>query len=219
MRYERKIPISGYDIQEIENIIRLHPACFKEIFQERKVNNIYFDDFENNAFHDNISGMMDRVKFRIRWYGNTFSEIDSVLEIKIKKGLVGTKKTFKLNSMTVDKKSSVFSLQKALLSNDLPSELTNRIQTKIPVLLNSYVRKYFLSFDKKFRITIDNKLKYFNIEENGSRMNCHTDKNIIIELKYEAEEDVFANEILSKLKFRLDKNSKFVNGLERINNY
>jgi hypothetical protein len=44
---------------------------------------------------------MDRTKYRIRWYGKTIDIISNpVLELKIKKGLLGTKKKIELQPIS-----------------------------------------------------------------------------------------------------------------------
>jgi hypothetical protein len=40
-RYERKFVISNLDIHEIEQVVKLNPKMFFEIFHKRRVNNIY----------------------------------------------------------------------------------------------------------------------------------------------------------------------------------
>ena len=96
-RYERKFFISGLTKTEVEKIINFHPAMFFEIFQKRLVNNIYFDSSELNSYYDNINGDLNRIKTRIRWYGELFGEIEKpFLELKIKCGLLGKKLRFSL---------------------------------------------------------------------------------------------------------------------------
>ena len=57
-RYERKFVISSKHItkNEIENIIKLHPAVFREIYSERYVRNIYFDLIGFDNYVENIDG-------------------------------------------------------------------------------------------------------------------------------------------------------------------
>ena len=84
-RYERKFLVSELNRFEIESIVRLHPAIFSEIYHQRSVNNIYFDTMNVSNYLDNINGVKQRLKVRIRWYGDLFGFIDkSVLEFKIK---------------------------------------------------------------------------------------------------------------------------------------
>ena len=89
-RFERKFFISGLSRTELEMIIKLHPYNFSEIYQQRNINNIYYDNFDFQCYNDNVIGISNRIKARLRWYGNLFGEINhSKIELKIKKGLLG----------------------------------------------------------------------------------------------------------------------------------
>ena len=103
-RFERKYFIFNMNRVFLENIVMKHSAFFSEIFHERYINNIYFDFLNFNNFKDNIDGNMYRTKYRIRWYGDMLTKIETpVLELKIKKGLVGTKESYKLNQFELEK--------------------------------------------------------------------------------------------------------------------
>ena len=92
MRYERKYKVSDLNHHVILQSIRMHPVGLRKIYPDRQINNIYFDTPDLNNYFDNIDGNMDRMKIRIRWYGDCFKYIDKpVLELKIKRGLLGKK--------------------------------------------------------------------------------------------------------------------------------
>ena len=92
-RYERKFLIRGLEKNQVESIIKSHPGHFSEIFESRIINNIYFDTVNMSNFSENIIGISNRSKIRIRWYGSTFGNVENpLLEIKFKKGLLGRKK-------------------------------------------------------------------------------------------------------------------------------
>ena len=91
-RYERKFFITELSQYEVECIVKIHPAIFSEIHHKRFVNNIYFDSYNLKNFRENIEGATDRIKIRIRWYGDLFGYIKKpVLEIKIKKEFLNKK--------------------------------------------------------------------------------------------------------------------------------
>ena len=82
-RYETKFSVIDLNRNEIENIIKSHPAIFHEIYFTRNVNNIYFDTVDFSSYIDNIEGVRDRKKVRIRWYGDLLGECNNpILEIK-----------------------------------------------------------------------------------------------------------------------------------------
>ena len=85
-RYERKFLISDLNHNEIRAIIKQHPAMFHQVFYKRNVNNIYFDTADFSSYIDNVEGVTNRQKVRIRWHGDLFGVIKNPeLEVKYKK--------------------------------------------------------------------------------------------------------------------------------------
>ena len=85
----------------------------------------------------------------------------------------------------------------------------------IPVLLNRYHRKYFLSKNKKFRITVDSHQKIAApccpIALKNLSINAFM---TIVELKYDCKWDPQASQIINGLSGRISKNSKYIDGVE-----
>ena len=222
-RYERKFTVpTNYSMLQIERTIKANSFFFREVYHERQVNNIYFDTAGYNDYFDNVLGVANRRKIRIRWYGETLGHIEKpVLEIKTKKGLVGDKWSFKLQPFTMDNEISHEKLQQLFKASDLPLPILESTRMVFPTLLNSYSRRYFLSADGEFRITLDYDLIYRRIE---SKMNNFSrlpkrDPNKIVELKYSLENDSRANAISTQFPFRLNKNSKYVNGVNALKRF
>lgn len=222
-RFERKFTIpDSYNLKHVESLIKRNTFLFREVFSERQVNNIYFDTAAYNDYFDNVLGVSDRKKIRIRWYGDTFGAIKTPkLEIKIKKGLVGDKWTYKLKPFTLDNGITHNNLQDLFKSSDLPLPILESTKMVSPTLLNSYARKYYLSADNRFRITIDFNLLYHKIDKQFNNFNFapSRDLNKIVELKYGLLDDDNANKIATQFDFRLNKNSKYVNGINTIKQF
>lgn len=219
LRYERKFLIVDYSFADVEQIIKFHPSRFTEIFHQRNVNNIYFDTLGMNAYYDNVEGEKNRTKVRIRWYGDTFGIINHpVLEYKIKQGLLGNKNSYSLNSFVLDSNFSKEQILKAVDNSNIPISVKNELLSLKPTLLNSYTRKYFLSADKKNRLTIDHNLTYYKITYyNNTFLNKVIDnKATVLELKYENEHELEAKQICNSFPFMLTKNSKYLQGLESV---
>lgn len=222
-RYERKFTVpDNFKLNTIEHIIKNNRALFKEVFYERQVNNIYFDTAGYNDYLDNVLGVSDRKKIRIRWYGNTFGEIKHpVLEVKIKKGLVGDKWSYNLKPFILDNKFTNKTVQNIFKESDLELPIFESVKMVTPTLLNSYSRRYYLSADRKFRVTLDFNLLYHKIDVRFNNFNVKPvrDENKIIELKYALKDDNNANSISTQFPFRLNKNSKYVNGVNTIKQF
>jgi len=94
-RYERKFMITELDDAQVRSIVRQHHAMFIEIYPPRYVNNIYLDTLSMRNYDDNLSGVAERMKARVRWYHELFRQIDDpILEFKMKDGLIGWKETY-----------------------------------------------------------------------------------------------------------------------------
>lgn len=85
-------------------------------------------------------------------------------------------------------------------------------------MLNSYRRRYFLSHDGCFRVTIDNDMTYCKVLPSVGTLLCkETDhQNTVIELKYLMAEDNNAKSVSNAFPFRMTKNSKYVSGVSRV---
>lgn len=218
-RFERKFLISGLSKYEIEGIIKLHPAMFSEIYQERAVNNIYFDTFEMSNYLDNINGNSHRIKVRIRWYGNLFGNIiNPVLEFKIKKGAVGSKVSFPLDTIKIDNNLTIEAIYKVFKKTGAPDVVKFYLMNLRFSMLNCYTRKYFQSADKRFRITIDSGMRFITLSPmQNSFLNESVDyTRTVLELKYEKDDD-YAERITNFFPFRLTRSSKYVTGIEQLN--
>lgn len=215
-RFERKYVGNSVDIKNSEMIIRMNPAGFSSVFSERFINNIYFDTERFDFFYDNVNGRHDRVKYRIRWYGDLFQNIENpILELKSKHGQVGTKQSFLLKSFDFKKNFNFKMLQKVFQESNLPEDVFFKLKHLKPTLINRYKRKYYRDFSGDYRLTLDRDIQYFPTTQIAFGKITTTDfLSHIIELKYDNAKDDKADKITNFLPFRLSKNSKYQNGIE-----
>lgn len=199
MRYERKYQVAAHDYYRVYDLIMGNPMGFDIAYPDRKINSIYYDDINYSSYNDNLIGVADRVKYRVRWYGLTLKNIaDPILEKKIKKGLLGTKEYVKMIDFD-------FTLGSPHL-NDL-GIVTNAL---IPTVLVRYDRTYFESYNGKIRATIDRNLEY-GIISNGKLVGAfYHDPKVILEIKYSQEDESEAQGCMQSIPYRLSKNSKYV---------
>ena len=132
---------------------------FKEIYEARQINSIYFETKNFTDLIDTINGEKNRSKLRLRWYGNTFNNIsESILENKIKTNNHNYKIKYNLGKIEF-KKEIKSSYIKNLMKNlkNLNSKSQIKLQIREPNLLISYKRRYFMY--KNIRITLDTNLK------------------------------------------------------------
>jgi SPX domain protein involved in polyphosphate accumulation len=218
-RHERKFQLSGISSSQVESVIRQHPALFSEIYYSRYINNIYCESSDMKGYFDNVNGLFKRAKVRIRWYGDLFGHIKKpILELKIKKGSLGTKEFYPLESFTIEEGFNTRLISDIFERSNIPEALRLKLRTVRPFLLNRYKRKYFQSADKNYRITIDTDLRYFGVDKfNNTFLHQSIDScNIILELKYAKARDDILDTIKNTFPFRLSRNSKYVSAVHRL---
>jgi SPX domain protein involved in polyphosphate accumulation len=209
MRYERKYRIEGVNKALILQSIKMHPASLSPIHQPRQINNIYFDTPGFITYKDNVVGQAQRRKFRVRWYGEHIRYVDHPkLEIKIRNNELGDKKIFDISNFHL---SNLKTLTQKV--NQLCPEAGGMLR---PVLLNSYQRQYFATKDQKFRLTLDDQLKYSPLLYSSFFLKhlFQEEQVRVLELKYEAELEAQADRLSQYIPFRRTKNSKYVTGVE-----
>ena len=217
-RFERKFFVADLTKREILDLIRLHPALFTEIYHERLVNNIYFDTRDFESYFAAMDGLAHRVKRRIRWYGDLLGRIDKpVLELKIKNGFVNRKEDHQLTPFALDEDYSFNTTVEIFKKSELPAKLKEEMIGLQPSLVNRYRRRYFMSANRQYRVTVDADLEYYRVKRHDNTfLDRWIDRdNVIVELKYANAEDRNADLISRRFPFRVTKSSKYCMGIER----
>lgn len=207
MRYERKYKVSDLNHHVILQSIRMHPVGLRKIYPDRQINNIYFDTIGLQCYHDNVHGISERKKFRVRWYGEDIHDIQNPnLEIKFRMSEVGSKKIFPVSDF------ELFDL-KAITTE--VNQVLDKKHALTPVLLNSYNRSYYGTPDKKYRITVDRNLRYFSfLSANRFLRYITKEEAVVMEIKYEMEDDTHTDRITQHFPLRQTKSSKYVTGVQ-----
>lgn len=206
MRYELKYLVPEKDISRCFSIVWQHPASFLEEFPDREINNIYLDTPELISFREGQSGISERKKYRIRWYGDWDVIRHPVLEIKIKENQVGSKQHFNLSPFSFEHLPLV--LQELKENFLIPP--TFAVSSS-----NRYQRSYFKSFCGRFRITIDRNL-LFATPFDGFLKPAVAGGLVVLELKYKASDDDQADWIKQFIPILRTKFSKYGEAFERV---
>jgi hypothetical protein len=216
-RYERKFYVEGLTLPEIEAIIRYHPALFAPLHVPRFINNVYLDGEARKAAVDNVEGVADRCKVRVRWYGDLFGSSAATLEIKIRRGFVGRKESYRLPACDVTAALTRGDVREWLGAADLPEDVRAAIAPLHAVLVNRYRRRYYRTADGRFRLTVDDQQDFYGFPVGRlSRAPRHDRDGIIVELKYALADDVDADRVTNLFPFRLTRSSKYVAGILRV---
>ena len=219
-RYERKFLVDELRPFQVESLIRLHPRLFHAPYPPRFVNNLYFDTPDMENYYDNVFGASRRRKVRLRWYGAPFGGLTSpVLEIKVKDGLVGTKHSYPLPPFCLDQGFCNTFFRCLTQNADLPENVRRDMNNLEVVLFNRYYRRYYASRDGHFRLTLDSDMAYYKancVLGNTFIHHCMNPHELVVELKYEVEQEAQANRVASYFPFRATRNSKYVQGIETV---
>lgn len=216
-RFERKfvVPCTA---AELVQVLRTHPAVFREHHPTRFVNNVYYDTLSFQSYFDTVDGVANRAKVRVRWYGEHAAPlIQPTLEVKYKYGFLTKKVTHTLQSCSFTALLDDIFLRSHSMISGVPVSFRNMIQTLFPVLVNRYLRRYFVSADRTFRITIDDQLSSAHISSSKmtTPLSLPAEGFVIAELKYAPSHDARAEAIIQYFPFRLSKFSKYAYSFER----
>ena len=218
-RLERKFRTDALSPNEVIQLLALSTAAFSEAYPGRTVNNLYLDDPAWSSYITHVAGNGRRMKVRVRWYGELFGAIRRpALELKIREGLVGRKARWALRPFALASGFSLSDVAAVLEASELPWATRMRVQGLELALLNSYYRRYFLSADRCFRVTVDCAMLNYGVRQqaNDFAQFFQNRTACVIELKYHPDCEDEAGSITSGFPFRLVSNSKYVDGLTQL---
>ena len=214
MRYELKFKFHQNELSKFKLWLN-SKNNLKKIYNRRIIHNIYYDDGNLSSAIDNIIGLPNRKKYRLRWYEDLQNNISKPLfEIKIKKNRLNYKEIFSTND---DFKHTNF---RDIFSKKFFFKVKNRDQSQMninkfdrvlnPILKNNYMREYFF-YKNKIRLTLDEPCVYSEIgKKNFSKYFL---KFYILELKFEPRMLSDARELTCDIPFNISRSSKYVHGL------
>ena len=209
MRSEIKIPVSRN--------FNLHFDYWKDFqnrisrpYKDRFINSIYYDDDNFTTAQNNLSGISNRRKYRIRWYGSEFKKF--FYEIKIKRNNLGKKISLKTNQNEIDLEN-LYSFKNRYLNkkeNKFFLEYVDSFSLK-PQLKVSYLRSYYL-YEGKVRITFDQNINY-SLANRFNKVDKINDLMSVIEIKFLPENYNLVLKLLKNSKFITKRFSKYLRGL------
>jgi hypothetical protein len=200
----------------IEQWIGTHAAGFFEAHPPRQVNSLYLDTFDLDAYRDNLSGSSSRFKVRFRWYGEEPDTSRGALEVKRRENGLGYKETFVTGPVSLSGTS--WRDLRRLLRSELAREALIWLDgSPLPVLINRYWRRYFVSADSRVRVTVDWAQRVYDqrtyAAPNLSR-HAHLPDTAVVEFKFSPEDRPVASALLQGFPLRVGRNSKYVIGVQ-----
>jgi len=210
MRYEIKVPIEKNLLTSFHNWINFKSKVYK-LYDDRIINSIYYDNENYTCAKDNLSGISNRSKFRIRWYNQDKKKIR--LEIKRKNNNFG-RKIFLDCDLDIKEFKNFFSYKNEFLKEKknyfFLSKLKN-LDLKPKIQIN-YKRSYFM-YDGKIRVTLDKNINYRLIKFDEFSNFLHNDDMCVVEIKFAPKDSHDALKIINNMPFYPKRFSKYLRGL------
>lgn len=215
MRFEKKFVVNENFNGDIKNFLLQNK--FSIPYPSRVVNSIYYDSNCFRRYFESEDGISERSKARIRFYDEDTKKL--MLEYKIKNSELGWKRYLHINSSELRHKSKTINLRNANYRRfevTIPKTIEN---IESPSLYVSYKRNYYVSEDRRVRITLDNGLLFCKLR-NGHFINKESN-NIssglsVLEAKYDY--DVGDLQIIEQLtaiySLNLSRFSKYCLGID-----
>ena len=208
-RLERKWTYTNVNNLILYNALLRSNFYFSVHYPKRQINSLYFDDLNYSSINENLDGISEKKKYRIRWYGSKNKLNNPIFEIKIKKNFENYKKLFNLKELD---NLFIFNYKNLDFTKEFLNNKYRFNKIIYPVLTTHYDREYFISNNGLVRATLDYNLQSVFVRENNN-LNINRDyySNTILELKYDVNLDRYVRGNLKKISSRLSRNSKFVN--------
>jgi hypothetical protein len=216
LRYELKLVCDPHRLAQARSWIRLHPAGFVVAYPPRRVNSLYLDTPHLSSFDENLTGVSERQKLRLRWYGESVREIEAVLELKQKRNLLGQKKRVQL-SCKLDLTSpwrEILGAVRACVESDWRVLLQTADQ---PTLFNHYQREYYAAPDGALRVTLDYACAAYDQRLSlrpNMRVPLPVADRVVIEIKAAVEQAEQLQEAVAQFPALRTRNSKYVGSLQ-----
>ena len=152
------------------------------------VRSLYFDSFNDKAFHEKISGVRDRKKYRLRIYNAGSKKVKFEIKNKFNNHMIK-------ETALIDKKDA---LEIQNQNYEVLKKYNNQALNKIyynfkkekfhPVVLIDYIREAYVYDFNNIRITFDKCLKSnvcnLQLFKDTAMIPCLNENLIILEIKY-----------------------------------
>ena len=198
-RFEEKIKLDNKKIFFFKEWLNKNKA--NNIYPDREIYSIYFDNKEFQTHQDSIEGVVPRKKIRLRTYNFDNKKVNN-FNLEIKKTL----------SFGRTKKSHTVNQDNNLLRNGL---LLKDYGLCYPKIIVKYIRSYYQL--SRIRVTLDRNISFkkFNLK-NKSKIFFNNFELVVAELKADSINHI--NEINNQLQFEKTRFSKYCYGIEEIYN-
>ncbi len=220
-RYELKFILN--ERQLASSLSWMCNTTTRNAFPSRYVNSLYFDDVSFQSVRDNLAGVSQRRKMRLRWYGVQGINTDGIpnLELKYRDGRLGNKKVYSIPSIKYDLlnikvKDILPEIKNHLEKNDISSTMLFD-DYYVPSLFVSYKREYMEEYSG-LRITIDKEIKFYHPGSylKLSQTSAYEYSSYVMELKFPVELKNKVANLIRTLDLTPKRHSKYLVGLSML---
>ena len=200
-RIEKKFVFGKYQSDFVKKILLINN--FQKLYSARYISSIYIDTLNFDCAKDNINGVNERKKLRVRWYNDDFKNI--YFEKKNKQNFFVWKNIKKMNS-SIDQKNLIHKLRGFLLT---PNDVIDSNYNYNLILKTNYKRNYFISHNGKIRATIDTEINTSPVHDINKKIAL---PETILEFKFSPNSEKFFRDFFSNrgLNIRSKKYSKYI---------
>ena len=211
-RYEIKFVLDNARLSDAMQWLYNNTTANKT-YNNRQVNSIYFDDVDFSSVRDNLAGISQRNKLRLRWYGHQDNSLP-FLEVKTKNGRLGCKNSYPIKSITGNLSELNIDKIASKCIKDLAEHNIVFDEYLVPTLQVNYEREYYETHNG-IRITIDQ-----NIQFSDTQLHTTLDKNSsfpypfkVMEIKFTPNMKEVVSELIRPLHITPKRHSKYLIGL------
>jgi hypothetical protein len=215
-RYETKFVLNEVEFSKVLRWLHERGNFLKK-YPERWVHGLYFDDDLFMSARDNLAGISDREKLRLRWYETSAGKYSKIsLELKCKEGRLGSKKRVGLDVagsevMELPLTDIFRRIGYAGISNNPVGPIGRNMN---PVLYVRYKRSYYESVEG-VRLTIDDQIRFSHAHV-GSAINKAMKilyPKRIMELKFDPPLKSVVSQMFNASQLVQKRHSKYLAGL------
>jgi SPX domain protein involved in polyphosphate accumulation len=211
-RYEIKFVLDNAKLSDAMQWL-YNKTTATERYDKRIVNSIYFDDVGFSSVRDNLAGIAQRNKLRLRWYGSQKNSLP-MFEVKTKNGRLGYKTSYPIKS--IENNLQELNIDE-ISSKCIEDLLTHNIvfdEHLSPTLQVNYEREYYETHDG-IRITIDQDIQFSDAQLHAT-LNENTSFSYpfkVMEIKFKPDMKELVSELIRPLHISPKRHSKYLIGL------
>lgn len=210
-RYETKIPLEKGQYTELQ--AWLLGALYKprQTFPRRTIHSIYCDDVNLTNYFENVSGISDREKVRLRWYNDDLEAM--ALERKLKTNKLNRKDVVYLQNSSGRRPDTFPAILDLFADNDIEHEFDmDRLK---PIIETCYDRDYF-ELAPGVRLTLDTNITTRRLNPAPSEHQRRSPVFAVMEIKYPPALAALAKDSIKGIPFRIFRHSKYVVGVDSV---